>query len=149
MQNGKVGENMGLNMSNCPRCGRLFVRKFHRICQHCINEIEQQYETVRNYLKEHPGATITEVSEETGVSVQQITKFIREGRLSIKDSPNMSYPCESCGALIREGNLCGTCRQKLTKKINLVQESIIEGLRKPAPKPASGFEIYENERNNQ
>ena len=147
---GKVGENMGLTMSNCPYCGRVFVRTFHNICQHCINEIEEQYQLVRDYLREHRTATITELSEETGVPVKQITKFIREGRLSLKDNPNMSYPCESCGILIREGNLCGSCRQKLAKKLNRVQESIAQSFRKPSPKPATGFEIYDKpERENQ
>ncbi|MCI3921334.1 hypothetical protein MO973_24510 [Paenibacillus sp. TRM 82003] len=62
------------------------------------------------------------MSEGTGVSTGQITKFVREGRISIADFPQMSYECEVCGASIRESHLCDNCRQRLVKDVNGLKE---------------------------
>ena len=102
-----------MEIANCPRCGKVFARAFREICQNCYAEIEQEYATCAEYLRENRGSTITELSEATGVTVKQITKFVKEGRISMMDAPNMSYPCESCGLPIREGNICGNCRDRL------------------------------------
>src|SRR5690606_2276157 len=102
-----------MNIDNCPRCGKIFAKGFRDVCPACVREIDKEYETCANYLRENRGASITELSEETGVSIRQITKFIREGRISLMDAPNLSYPCESCGVLIQSNNLCDSCRNRL------------------------------------
>ncbi|OBR63562.1 flagellar protein [Paenibacillus oryzae] len=104
-----------MSLENCPRCGRLFNRSFRDVCPVCIRDIDKEYQLCADYLRENKGAIISELSEMTGVSIKQITKFVREGRISILNAPNMSYPCESCGTLIRESNLCEGCRTRLTK----------------------------------
>ncbi len=106
---------MGVNLGNCPRCGRLFANNFRDICPSCIKGIEEEYEKCLKYLREEKTATIQEVHEATGVSIRQITKFIKEGRISVANNPNMMYPCEVCGVLIREGNMCDSCRTRLTR----------------------------------
>lgn len=109
---------MGMNLGNCPRCGRLFANNFRDICPACIKNIEQEYERCLEYLRSEKTATIQEVSEATEVSIRQITKFIREGRISIANNPNMMYPCEVCGVLIREGNMCDSCRGRLARDLS-------------------------------
>jgi hypothetical protein len=79
--------------------------------------IEKEYEKCATFLREQKGATIHEVSEATEVSVRQITKFIKEGRISIANAPNLAYPCEVCGTLIRESNMCESCRTRLTREL--------------------------------
>ncbi len=108
---------MGLNLGNCPRCGKLFANNFRDICPACIKEIEEEYERCLKYLREEKTATIQEVHEATGVSIKQITKFIKEGRISVANNPNMMYPCEVCGTMIREGNMCDSCRARLTRDL--------------------------------
>jgi len=102
-----------MNIDNCPRCGKIFAKGFNDVCPACTREIDKEYETCANYLRENRGASITLLSDETGVSIRQITKFIREGRISLMDAPNLSYPCESCGVLIQSNNLCDSCRKRL------------------------------------
>jgi len=113
----EVGGSRQMELANCPRCGRLFTRHFRDICQNCFADIEKEYELCLEYLKKHKGATITVLSEETGVSIRQITKFIKEGRISLYNAPNLSYPCEVCGVLIREGNMCENCRGRLNTEV--------------------------------
>ena len=77
-------------MDNCPRCGKLFIKNVRGICQNCIKEIEIEYERCVKHIRENKGIHMHELSEATGVSVKQITTFIREGRISIANAPNMT-----------------------------------------------------------
>ncbi len=113
---------MALNIANCPRCGRVFAKGVREVCHACFDEIEAEYGLCTEFLRDNKGATISELSDETGVSIRQITRFIKEGRISLYNAPNLSYPCESCGALIREGNLCDVCRARITSGVRQVQE---------------------------
>ncbi|NEW08857.1 flagellar protein [Paenibacillus sp. SYP-B3998] len=106
-----------MNVANCPRCGKIFVKGFNEVCPNCVKEIDQQYEKCVKYLRDNKGTSINELSEATDVTMKQITKFIREGRISIMNAPNMSYPCEVCGTLIRDNTLCEPCRSKLVKDV--------------------------------
>lgn len=93
------------------------------LCQPCIKELEHQYEICVEYLRENRGTNIQELSDATGISIKEITRFIREGRISIANAPNMMYPCEVCGTLIREGPMCESCRSRLRKDFsNAVKE---------------------------
>ncbi|RXZ83478.1 flagellar protein [Paenibacillaceae bacterium] len=106
-----------MNLGNCPRCGKLFTATFREVCPACLKQIDQDYEKCATFLRENRNCAMGELSEETGVSVRQITKFIREGRISIVNAPNMHYPCEMCGAFIKEHHMCNDCRKKLLKDV--------------------------------
>ncbi|QSF44742.1 TIGR03826 family flagellar region protein [Paenibacillus tianjinensis] len=107
-----------MNVDNCPRCGRLYVKNIMDLCQPCIKELEHQYEICVEYLRKNRGTNIQELSDATEISIKEITRFIREGRISIANAPNMMMPCEVCGTLIREGHMCDSCRTRLSKDLN-------------------------------
>gem|GEM_PF-121534 len=106
-------------LANCVRCDTLFLMVTRDICPKCHLEVEKEYETCAKFLRkrENRGSTLQQVSEATGVSVRQITRFIKEGRISIADNPNLGYPCESCGTTIRAGSLCEPCSDELKREI--------------------------------
>lgn len=110
--------DVNMTLDNCPRCGKLFSKNFRNVCPVCIREIDKEYELCSDYLRKHKGAMITELSDQTGVSIKQITKFIREGRISMVDATGLAYPCESCGTMIRESHLCDACRTRLQRDTN-------------------------------
>lgn len=112
-----------MNLDNCPRCGKLFAKNFRDVCPVCIRDIDKEYQLCADYLREYKGAMIGELSDQTGVSIKQITKFIREGRISMVNAPNLSYPCESCGTLIRENHLCDDCRKRLVKDTTKMKQN--------------------------
>ncbi len=99
------------------------MKNLRGICPDCIKEVDQMYEHCAQYLRENRGATIYEVSEATEVTIPQITKFIREGRISLMDAPNLGYPCEMCSQTIREGNICESCRARLMKDISKLKQN--------------------------
>lgn len=114
-----------MNVDNCPRCGRLYVKNLMNLCQPCIKELEHEYEICVDYLRKNRGTNIQELSDATEISIKEITRFIREGRISIANAPNMMYPCEVCGTLIRDGHMCDSRRSRLTKDLaNAAKETV-------------------------
>lgn len=106
-----------MDLANCPRCGKLFSKNFREVCQNCHQALEQDYERCNKYLRENKGLTIQELSDHTEITVRQITLWIREGRISLLNAPNMSYPCEVCGILIRDGHMCDSCKARLKNDV--------------------------------
>ncbi|MBO9599113.1 MAG: flagellar protein [Cohnella sp.] len=109
------------NLVYCPRCNKLFAKHFREVCNQCHQELEKDYERCIEYLRKNKGLTIQQLSEDTEISIKQITRWIREGRISLMDAPNMMYPCEVCGTLIRESNMCDACRGRLQKDVRNAQ----------------------------
>jgi flagellar operon protein (TIGR03826 family) len=115
-----------VELANCPKCGRLFVKQssIRDVCDHCYKEEEKLFDKVYSFLRkrENRTATMTQVVEATGVSEALITKWIRMGRLQLVHFPNLGYPCESCGTTIREGHFCPKCRKKLQTDLKRAEE---------------------------
>lgn len=101
-------------LANCKECGKLFFKVVSDICPDCQKKEEEDFNKVKEFLKEYPNASLVEIMEATGVSESKISKFIRAGRLSIKPT------CESCGRPIDSGRLCPECRIKLLREVKTV-----------------------------
>lgn len=115
-----------MGIANCKQCGRLYNQNsFHDICSACVKEEEQMFFTVRDYLKENRRATVNEVHEATEIPIKTIMKFLRDGRLSTYDNPNLKFPCDSCGEPIAEGRYCRPCKQRLEKSLNQTREELV------------------------
>ncbi len=109
-----------MNLENCPNCGGLFVKnRFRDICEKCYREEEKQFEKVYTYIRkrENRMATISQIVQATGVEERLIFKFIKTGRLQLAQFPNLGYPCDRCGTLIREGKLCIHCKEDLSQQL--------------------------------
>ncbi|PYI51173.1 TIGR03826 family flagellar region protein [Paenibacillus flagellatus] len=128
-----------MNLANCPQCGKVYVKNSYNICPSCLKELEEQYRKCADYLRKNRGCTLKELSEGTGVSVNLIIRFIREGRIAAKDAPNVLVPCESCGEPVKEGPLCANCRSKLSKDVHNMRE---DEKRRAEYKSSSGGSTY-------
>jgi flagellar operon protein (TIGR03826 family) len=104
-----------VNLTNCPRCGKLFSKSFRDVCNNCHRELEKDYERCVEHLRLHKGLDIQQLSDAMEISIKQITKWIRDGRISMLNAPNLSYPCEICGTLIRESHMCDACKSRLQR----------------------------------
>ncbi len=110
------------NILNCPRCGKIFARGLREVCQDCHKKEEEDFQVVYKYVrkKENRMASISEVEEATGVDKKFIHKYIKQGRLHLASLPNLSYPCEACGAMIREGRICSNCNSNIKTDLERV-----------------------------
>jgi flagellar operon protein (TIGR03826 family) len=114
-----------MNLENCPNCGRLFVKnQFRHICESCYREEEEAFEKVYRFLRkrENRMATMAQIIDATGVKESLLIKFIKSGRLQLAQFPNLGYPCDRCGTLIREGRMCANCSKDLNKQLEMLQK---------------------------
>lgn len=105
-----------MNIKNCRSCGRIFnyvAGPF--VCQVCREGLEKKFQTVKEFIREHPGVTIPEVSEACDVEPQQIRQWLREERLELSESSPIFLNCEGCGTTIRCGRFCEKCKASTTR----------------------------------
>ena len=115
------------DLVDCPSCGKIFVKnKFRDICESCYKEEEKMFDIVNKFIRkrENRAATIPQVLEGTGIEEDLLLKFIKKGRLSLTHFPNLGYPCEKCGKIIRTGKLCQTCSEAFRKELNLYDKEV-------------------------
>ena len=110
---GHIG-GIDVDVINCKGCGRLFnALTRSRLCPNCVTKMEEKFQEVKTYVNDNPGSTIEIVSQECGVSTKQIKQWIREERLSFSEDSMQGIECEQCGAMIRCGRFCESCKSKL------------------------------------
>lgn len=65
------------------------------------------------YLKKNRSASLEQLSDETGLTLHMVKKYLMEGRILVSDYPNLNYPCYFCEERIHKGYLCKNCSTKL------------------------------------
>jgi len=104
------------DLRNCRRCGKMFNYIGVPICPTCVESDEADFKRVKEYLYQNPGASMSEVSSVLEISIEKITRYLRDGRLEIVGgSGNMILHCESCGKSINSGRFCDMCSNDLSK----------------------------------
>lgn len=106
-----------MDVRNCPRCGNIFQKLRRDICPACAQNEDKEYEIVRDFIYDNPKSDVITVSEETGISVDTIMKFLRENRL-VNLCDSLILECDGCGEPIPSGKYCGDCTEKLKKEIS-------------------------------
>lgn len=133
-EKGKIGE-----AKVCVRCKRMFtyLGYGHFYCPACKIADDEDFKKVRDYIFDHGTASAVEVSENTGVRLENIHQYLREGRLEIPENSPIFIKCEMCSTDIRSGRLCPDCASKLNsamrKQLNFDDEQI-----GPVPKKLQG-----------
>lgn len=118
---------MALSVAQCKKCARLY-QPFGSApyCPSCMEEMENNFDLVKEYIYEHPLANAVEISQETGVPEKDIFYFLKEGRLSVSEGSGMLV-CESCGRSITTGRYCESCKKSLERELS---SSINEAMQK-------------------
>lgn len=108
-----------VEVRNCKRCGKMFTYRGMAVCNDCFEQEEKDFEDVKKYLEDHPGASTLEVSTQTEVDVRTITRFLREGRLEAEGVQvvDSDLNCDKCGKPISNGRYCDDCLKKLQSEL--------------------------------
>lgn len=101
-------------LRNCDECNRVFAHPNRRLCQECYDQAQKAFTAVKEYLLQNPNASVADVSGETGVDVQVIYDYIRDGRLSVVPRDAQVH-CVICNESISSGRVCAKCRTSLKK----------------------------------
>ena len=112
-----------MNILQCKFCNRPFQSLGRRICPDCLEQIDRDFITVRDYIYENKVTDMDTVSEKTGVSKQIILHLLKEGRLEMDDTRGGGGPlvCEVCRKPITTGRMCKDCMAKVS---STMQKSI-------------------------
>ncbi|NLY18213.1 MAG: flagellar operon protein YvyF [Clostridiaceae bacterium] len=103
---------------NCKICRRIFQYVNGPVyCPACKKIDEEEFEKVRLFLRDFPGATMREVTDNTGVSPHKISRWLREERLEVSENSPIALNCENCGVRIRSGRFCIECSKSLAREM--------------------------------
>ena len=103
-----------MNVKNCRNCGKIFnYIGGLPICPACRELADKKFNEVKDYVRDHRGCSVKEVSEECEVEEAQIRQWVREERLIFDTESGIGVVCESCGVVIPSGRLCDKCKANL------------------------------------
>ncbi len=103
---------MGPQVKQCKICNKIFYSYGAASCPECIEQMERDFEKVRDYLYENPHANVVEITQETQVPEKVILSYLKEGRLTIAEDSGLLL-CENCNRSISTGRFCKECSRKL------------------------------------
>ena len=111
----------------CHGCKKMFQYiAGPTLCPRCRQKEEEMFQTVKDYLRENPGANMYEVSQATSVSAALIEKFLREGRLQVSPDSPIALACEKCGRRISTGRLCSECKKEINNTLNDMKKNLVK-----------------------
>ncbi|HZJ82169.1 MAG TPA: MerR family transcriptional regulator [Clostridia bacterium] len=116
-----------MDIRNCKRCNGIFQYRGSKYCPTCMQEFDDLFIKVRDYIYDNPKANIMEVSGETGVEEDIILQFLKDGRLEL-ESATLDFVCERCDVPITTGRYCNLCIEELGRELK-------KGLNEAAGKP--------------
>ncbi len=107
-----------MNARNCKRCGRVFnYVSGMPLCPTCRDEMEEKFQTVKEYIQNNKDTTMKTVAEECEVDENQIKQWVREERLVFAEDSGIVFQCEICGKSIRTGRYCDKCKQDTMRSL--------------------------------
>lgn len=105
-----------IKLRNCKRCGKVFPSTGSLICRECLEKEEEQYEQVKMYLAENPGASIEQIHRDTQIPVAVISDFVRKGLLvGTPAKETTELRCIICKRPISSGKICFECQKALSE----------------------------------
>ena len=121
----------------CKRCRKLFD-SYRDYCYDCMDEVDANFEILRNYIYDHPGVRIGAVSNATKIPESDILYLVKEGRLILAE-PDPSVRCEHCGKPVASGRICEACKEDFTKVMsNMITRDDAENARKAVSQGGGG-----------
>jgi len=109
-----------MNIIQCQFCKKPFASIGGRICPACLEQIDKDFITVRDYIYDNKHSNIDKIAEETEVKKTIIIHLLKEGRLII-DGPDGGggvLACEMCKKPINTGRLCKECMGKVSSSMD-------------------------------
>ena len=113
-----------MDIRTCRFCKKMF-RGYAANCPQCVEELDQKYIIVRNYLDRNAGTTVQGIAAETGVDEKSILFLIREGRLMLKGSDS-GITCAKCGKPVISGKFCEDCKSSLVRSLESTRSHIAQ-----------------------
>lgn len=117
--------NLDSKPSACTKChGELqYIGHGQYKCDTCGNIEYDDFGKVYKYIDDNGPSSAIVIAEATGVQIDKINVFLREGRVEIPEGSAVYIKCERCGRDIRFGRFCPECAAALSKQLKGVFEA--------------------------
>ena len=120
-----------MEVMNCRGCGRLFnYIGGQQLCPACKEQLEKKFMEVKEYIREHPEKNISQVSEDTDVSIRQLKNWVRQERLIFSEESKVMIECEQCGASIRTGRFCEKCKKNMADNLSKLYQATPQSMKR-------------------
>lgn len=135
-------------LQKCKMCGKLIGETPSGYCENCKTLAPEfsNLHKVKDYLYEFPNSNIQTVSIDTGVSVTEICKYIRDGAIvEVSGFSAVADNTCSCGKPLK-GNerMCADCKRENEKATDRIKKALTKKVaesaeRAPAASERSAF----------
>lgn len=129
----------------CKFCNLPFHSVGGKICQNCLQKIDEDFTTIRDYIYDHPGRfDVDSICEATDVKKSVVLHLIREGRLEINDygQGGGAFSCSVCFKPISSGTMCDECKSRVSGMLDSAVSKPEAPAKKPAPKSAKNPKMH-------
>lgn len=121
-----------MEVKNCKDCGRLFnYLGGNPLCPECVRKLDDKFAQVKQYIYDNPRASLQQVSEDNEVSVAQLRTWVRQEKLEFTEASLVGLNCEKCGAMIRSGRFCASCKMKIGETLSNAYRQPVQETKKP------------------
>ena len=127
-----------MTIEQCKFCNKPFQSVGGRICPNCLEQIDIDFITIRDYMYDHPGTfDVDSICKATEVPKAVVLHLIKEQRLTIsKPGGGGVLTCSICHKPIAIGTICDDCKLSLSGTLG---KSAVPPPAAPAPtKPVKG-----------
>ena len=128
-----------MELKNCSTCHKVFKYPGYGyiLCPECRRTDEAQFQLVKKFLDQYPGAEGKEVFLATGVPISTLIKWVREERLISSNAVNLGAVCDRCGKPVSSGKLCPDCKKDIVAQFKEKEADDIEKVEKTISKSKS------------
>ena len=98
-------------MERCEKCNNPFnyVGSGRYRCTFCGEEKLDDFGKIKQFLDQNGPTPSGIISQQTGISMDKIDSYLRQGMVEIRDGGKYYLNCEKCGSAIRYGRYCPEC----------------------------------------
>ncbi len=119
-------------LQNCIKCGKLIGETPSGYCESCktTDPTYSNLHKVKDYLYDNPNSTLIVVSEATGVSVNEISRFIRDGAI-VEVSLVSAIKKDNCSCgkpLEGKERICKDCKRENEKAAERAMKSLAKNI---------------------
>ncbi len=127
---------------HCAACRHFFhpnkVGLANIFCHPCMVRCEEAYHQIRQYIKEHPGASSTKIVLQLKIPAVFVNHLFRLGRFnqafSTQKTPQSNRQCTVCRKILQphEDVYCQPCNQIIDNRLHSRYQHIIQkGMKTP------------------
>ncbi len=128
--------NDNTELKTCSTCHKVFKYPGYGyiLCPDCRRTDEARFQLVKKFLQQYPDSEGKEVYLATGVPINTLIKWVREGRLISTNAYKLGAVCDRCGKPVCTGKMCPECKAEVVKKFKEDEKETIEKIEQIVPR---------------